>query len=187
MADQALLVMDVQRGIVDRFVAQAETVLDALERATGAARTAGIPVVYVRIAFRPGVPEVSRSNRAFAAVARASGFGDEDEATQIHPQVAPHAGDIVVLKKRVSAFAGSDLEVVLRSLQVRSLVLSGIATSGVVLSTLRQAADLDYELTVLCDCCADGDDEVHRVLLDKVFPRQATVLDVDDWTATLDR
>ena len=54
-----------------------------------------------------------------------------------------------------------------------SLVLTGIATSGVVLSTLRQAADLDYGLTVLVDACADADPEVHRVLTEKVFPRQA--------------
>ncbi len=56
----------------------------------------------------------------------------------------------------------------LRSLQVESLVLTGIATSGVVLSTLRQAADLDHGLTVLREGCADRDDEVHRVVLDKV-------------------
>lgn len=185
MADEALLVMDVQRGIVERFAPRADPLLVALERAIGAARTAEVPVVYVRIAFRPGAPEVSRRNRSFAALAGASGFGDEDEATQIHPQIAPRSGDVIVLKKRVSAFAGSDLEVVLRSLEVRSLVLAGIATSGVVLSTLRQAADLDYGLTVLRDGCADGDDEVHRVLLDKVFPRQATVVDVDAWAASL--
>jgi nicotinamidase-related amidase len=185
MAGEALLVMDVQRGIVERFAPRAGPLLDALERALAAARAAGVPVVYVRIAFRQGAPEVSRRNRSFAALAGASGFGDADEATQVHPQVAPQSGDVVVLKKRVSAFAGSDLEVVLRSLGVRSLVLAGIATSGVVLSTLRQAADLDYELTVLRDGCADGDDEVHRVLLDKVFPRQATVLDVDGWAASL--
>jgi nicotinamidase-related amidase len=64
-------------------------------------------------------------------------------------------------------------------------VLTGIATSGVVLSTLRQAADLDYEITVLRDACADGDAEVHRVLLDKVFPRQATILDTDEWLSQL--
>ena len=185
MAGAALLVMDVQQGIVERFAPRARPLLDALERAIAAARAADVPVVYVRIAFRPGAPEVSRRNRSFAALAGASGFGDEDDATQVHPQIAPQPGDVVVLKKRVSAFAGSDLEVVLRSLEVRSVVLAGIATSGVVLSTLRQAADLDYELTVLRDGCADGDDEVHRVLLDKVFPRQATVLDVDDWAASL--
>jgi nicotinamidase-related amidase len=99
--------------------------------------------------------------------------------------VAPQAGDILVTKKRVSAFMGSDLEVVLRSLEVTSLVLTGIATSGVVLSTLRHAADLDYELTVLRDACADADPEVHRVLLDKVFPRQATVVTTAEWVGRL--
>jgi nicotinamidase-related amidase len=60
-------------------------------------------------------------------------------------------------------------------------VLAGIATSGVVLSTIRQAADLDYELTVLEDGCADADPEVHRVLMEKVFPRQASVITAQEW------
>ena len=89
--------------------------------------------------------------------------------------MAPAPGDVVVTKRRVSAFTGSDLEVVLRAQGIDHLILTGIATSGVVLSTLRQAADLDYRLTVLADCCEDNDPEVHRVLLEKVFPRQATV------------
>ena len=88
-------------------------------------------------------------------------------------------------KRRVSAFAGSDLDVVLRAGGIEELVLCGIATSGVVLSTLRQAADLDYRLTVLRDACADADAEVHRVLSEKVFPRQADVVDVADWAAGL--
>lgn len=70
---------------------------------------------------------------------------------------------------------------VLRSRGVTHLVLAGLATGGVVLSTLRQAADLDYGLTVRRDGCADPDDEVHRMLLDKVFPRQADVLTADKW------
>src|SRR5262247_2782938 len=73
-------------------------------------------------------------------------------------------------------FCGSDLESVLRAHEVTCLVLLGIATSGVVLSTVRWAADADYALIVLEDCCADADEEVHRVLMQKVFPRQATVV-----------
>jgi nicotinamidase-related amidase len=92
---------------------------------------------------------------------------------------------VVVTKRRVSAFTGSDLEVVLRSQEIGKLVLAGISTSGVVLSTLREAADKDYELVVLSDCCADGDPEVHRVLLEKVFPRQAEVLDAESWARTV--
>lgn len=90
-----------------------------------------------------------------------------------------------MVKKRVSAFTGSDLEVLLRSMSVTHLVLTGIATSGVVLSTAREAADRDYQLTVLADGCADADDEVHRVLLSKVFPRQAIVTTAQEWAAIL--
>jgi nicotinamidase-related amidase len=94
---------------------------------------------------------------------------------------------VVVSKRRVSAFAGSDLDMVLRAGGLHSLVLAGIATSGVVLSTLRQAADLDYRLTVLADGCLDADPGVHQVLLEKVFPRQAEVVSIADWLADLDR
>jgi nicotinamidase-related amidase len=70
-------------------------------------------------------------------------------------------------------------------IRTSSPFVCGIATSGVVLSTLRQAADLDYRLTVLADGCGDGDPEVHRVLTEKVFPRQADGTTVDDWISAL--
>ena len=181
MQKTALLIMDVQQGIVDRYLEQSDGLLSAVGRAAQRAREAQVPVVYVRVAFRDGAPEISARNRTFSALAGLGGMSLDDPATQIHPAVAPDPGDVVVVKKRVSAFAGSDLEVVLRGLEVNSLALCGIATSGVVLSTLRQAADLDYGLTVLRDGCTDADPEVHRVLLDKVFPRQAEVVTVAEW------
>jgi nicotinamidase-related amidase len=104
---------------------------------------------------------------------------------RFHPALAPQPDEIVLTKKRVSAFSGSDLDVVLRSLGVESLVLTGIATSGVVLSTLREAADLDFTLTVLSDGCLDHDAEVHRILMDKVFPRQASVMSAVEWKAQI--
>ena len=180
----ALLVMDVQRGIVERFGGD-DGLLDRTAEAIAAARANGIPVIYVRVAFRPGAPEVSPRNRAFAALRAAGGMDDSSDTTAIHPAVAPQDGDVVVTKRRVSAFAGSDLDVVLRSGGIDALVLCGIATSGVVLSTLREAADKDYALTVLRDACGDRDPEVHSVLLDKVFPRQADVVDVATWAAGL--
>lgn len=142
-------------------------------------------MIYVVVAFRPGYPEVSERNKSFSGIAGTGRFADADPETRIHPAVGPAAGDVIVTKRRVSAFAGSDLEVVLRSLDIDHLVLAGIATSGVVLSTLRQAADLDYRLTVLSDGCLDADGEVHRVLTEKVFPRQAEVAAIADWAARL--
>jgi nicotinamidase-related amidase len=177
----ALLVMDVQHGIAERYAD--DRLLGRLGAAVAAARAHVVPVIFVRVAFRPGYPEISGRNRSFAALREAGGLSEESAA--IHPAVAPAPTDIVVTKRRVSAFAGSDLDVVLRALDARHLVLCGIATSGVVLSTLRAAADLDFELTVLRDACADADPEVHRVLLDKVFPRQADVVDVESWAGGL--
>jgi nicotinamidase-related amidase len=181
----ALLVMDYQAGIVAR-IGDDPALLERAAQAIAAARESGFSIVYVRVAFRAGSPEVSPHNRAFAALAGASGFGQDEPPTQIHAAVAPQPQDIVVVKRRVSAFAGSDLEVVLRAKAVQRLVLAGISTSGVVLSTLREAADKDFELVVLADACADGDAEVHRVLTEKVFPRQAEVLTVADWAAQQD-
>jgi nicotinamidase-related amidase len=88
---------------------------------------------------------------------------------------------VIIDKRRVSAFSGSDLEVLLRANSIEHIILTGFATSGVVLSTLREAADKDYQITVLHDCCGDRDEEVHRVLTTKVFPRQAEVLSVEEW------
>jgi nicotinamidase-related amidase len=184
----ALLVMDVQTGVVARF-ADDPALLERLAGAVAAARAHSVEVIYVRVAFRPGQPEIAISNKSFSALAAASGTAMDESAptTQIHPAVAPLPGEVIVTKRRVSAFAGSDLAEVLRGRGVDQLVLTGIATSGVVLSTLRLAADLDYRLVVLSDGCADGDPEVHRVLTEKVFPRQADVMTVADWVASLDR
>jgi nicotinamidase-related amidase len=184
-SDTALLLMDLQNWIVERYAAESAALLDAVSTVATAARTAGVPVIYVRLAFRDGAPEVSPRNRMFSTAATRSELGGDDPAGQIHPAVAPHSGDIVVTKKRVSAFTGNDLDVILRSLEVRSLALAGIATSGVVLSTLLQASDLDYEITVLRDGCADSDPEVHRVLMEKVLARRADVLTTDEWVARL--
>jgi nicotinamidase-related amidase len=182
MKNAALLVMDVQHGIVSR-VSDADY-LPRLARAVDGARDAGIPVLYVVIGFRAGHPETTDRNKAFGALPPGA-FTPDDPGAAVHPDVEPWPGEVVVTKKRVSAFAGSDLDLVLRARGIDHLVLTGIATSGVVLSTLRQAADLDYRLTVLADGCADPDPEVHRVLTEKVFPRQADVVTVDEWAPAL--
>ncbi|MCM2536177.1 cysteine hydrolase [Neobacillus pocheonensis] len=181
----ALLVMDIQNGIVSRF-GENEEVLLPFQKAVEAARRNNISVIFVRVGFSEGYPEVSPQNKSFSAISKFGGMTVSDAATQIHESVQPEPNEPVVTKYRVSAFAGSTLEIILRSRQIDKLILSGIATSGVVLSTLREAADKDFALTVLSDACLDADPEVHRVLTEKVFPRQADVLTVDAWIDTLE-
>ncbi|WP_045878465.1 isochorismatase family cysteine hydrolase [Pseudofrankia sp. DC12] len=182
----ALLVMDLQNGVVNGFTDDHGAVLlGRVAKAAAAARDHQISVIYVRLAFRNGTPDISAQNRAFSALIGRGGFGDDDPATQICDAVAPVEGDVVVVKKRVSAFTGSDLDVVLRSMGVTHVVLAGILTSGVVLFTLTDAADMDYTITVLSDGCSDRENEVHRVLCEKVFPARAEVVSVDEWIASL--
>jgi nicotinamidase-related amidase len=182
-----LLVMDIFPIFLARLdKQQANDLVAKLQQTIAAARKAGVPVTYVALGFREGYPEVSPANRIFSAYQRSSPdmyrvVGEHS----IAPEIAPQPGDVTVTKRRISAFTGSDLEVVLRARQTQHLILTGISTSGVVLSTLREAADRDFQATVLSDACADADEEVHRVLLSKVFPRQAEVLTVDQWVAQI--
>jgi nicotinamidase-related amidase len=180
---EALLIMDVQNGIVERYVETAGPLLSTLADLLVTARRYGVPVIFVRVAFHLTGPIVSDRNKSFTELKTTLAVREGDESADIHPVVSPLSGEVVVTKRRVSAFSGSDLDSVLRTLDINALVLTGIATSGVVLSTLRQAADLDYRLTVISDGCIDSDPEVHGMLTEKLFPRQASVMTAREWAA----
>ena len=172
----AVLCMDFQADIVQRFAgADSQGLLQRTAALLDAAREAGARVGYVKVGFRPGYPEVSPNNASFSTIRPSGRFEGDAPGAEIHPGVAPHEGDFIVTKHRYGAFPGTDLDMILRANGVDALVLAGISTSGVVLSTVRHAADADYRLVVVADCCADGDAEVHRVLKEKVFPKQARV------------
>jgi len=178
--DTALLIMDMQQGILSGYPA-VTPLLDKVAKAIAGAHALNIPVIYTIIGFRKGAPEVGPNNKILNA--RKAGFEaiNMKDFMNIHPDIAPQERDITVIKRRVSAFTGSDLEVILRSLGVQHLVLTGIATSGVVLATLIEAADKDYRLTVLSDGCIDSDEELHHMLLTKIFIKRASILTVEEW------
>ena len=180
--NKALLVMDVQ-GATIKMLGEKSSVIGSLTKVIETARNNNIPVIYVVIGFRKGYPEVSPNNKSFSLIKSGVMNLDNEEGTKVHTSVTPQPDDVIITKKRVSAFAGSDLEVVLRASGIKHLLLTGISTSGVVLSTIREAADKDYVLTVISDCCADMDEEVHRVLTTKIFPRQAEVITSEEWCA----
>jgi nicotinamidase-related amidase len=173
----ALLVMDYQNDIVDLLPAEErEPLLGRAASLVAGARQAGVPVLYVVVRFRDGYPEVSPQNPRFAGVKKMGLVREGTPGAEIHAKVAPRPGDVVVTKRRVGAFSTTDLETILRAKDIHTLVLAGIATSGVVLSTVRWAFDMDYSMVVVADACADRDAEVHRVLTQKVLLAQATVV-----------
>lgn len=182
----AVLIMDYQNEIVQMLPQeQQEVLLQRAKQVLDGARRAALPVIYVVVRFRDGYPEVSPRNKGFSSIKESARLREGTSGADIHPQVASRQGEVIVTKRRVGAFSTTDLATVLKAKEIDTLVLFGIATSGVVLSTLRWAADMDYELIVLSDCCGDRDEEVHRVLMQKVFSRQATVVTADEFLTSL--
>jgi len=181
----AVLVMDFQADILARLGEAAAPLVERAASVVSAARAAGVPVMYVVVGFRPGYPEVNPRNAVFGPIVQSGRFTTVMPGSDVHPALKPAAEDVIIFKHRVGAFLGTDLDMVLRAKSIGTLVLLGISTSGVVLSTLRYAADADYQTLVVGDGCADGDAEVHRVLMEKVFPRQATVVSCAEVVAAL--
>ena len=182
----ALLVMDYQQAIVGMIEASEALVARAAE-AIDLVRRSGGHVGYVRVAFTAAdlrsIPATSRMGARIASSPEA--FMDDSPTTQIDERVAPHDGDIIVRKTRVGAFSTTDLARQLANRGIDTLILAGISTSGVVLSTVRDGSDRDYALYVLSDATADRDESVHACLIEQVFPRQADVITVSELGALL--
>lgn len=177
---QALLLMDFQHYPV-QMVPGADAALSAAETARSAARAAGIAVIHIRIAFRAGHPEISPRIHAFDGLLGTEVFSEDNPHTGF--ALRPAADEVVVTKRFFSGFTHSDLDIVLRAAGVDHVVMAGLATSGVVLSTVRDALERGYRTTVLADACQDPDPEVHRVLMEKVIAPTADVITVEKWVA----
>jgi nicotinamidase-related amidase len=183
----ALLVMDYQPALLASYP-DASKLIERTSRALARSRAAGVKIVYVRVAFTAqDYKAIPSHNKAFAGLAGGGGgfLADGTPDAAIHSELAPAPGDVVVTKTRFGAFSTSNLTNFLNPRNIDNLILAGISTGGVVLSTLRDAADGDYRMFVLSDCCADPSPEVHRVLIEQVFPNQADVLDSDELTALI--
>lgn len=171
----ALLVMDYQPGIVG-MLPDPEPLLSAVERLLARFRERGGHVGFVRVAFTDedvaAIPETSPMR---AAASRAQELHADAPATQVHERLAPQDGEIVVRKVRVGSFSTTDLDEQLRGRGVDTLVLAGLSTSGVVLSTVRDGADRDYRMIVVSDACADPQPGVHDFLCEHVLSRQAAI------------
>ncbi|MES9511237.1 cysteine hydrolase [Streptomyces sp. NPDC000609] len=172
----ALLAMDFQNGIVP-LAPDSDALVERVASAVADVRAAGGTIGHVRVAFtEDDWAAVPGTNKSFGAVAAAKMLHDENPASRIDVRLTPRDGDIVVRKIRYGSLSTTDLHEQLRDRGIDTLVLAGISTSGVVLSTLVDTADRDYRVYVLSDGTADPDPEIHRVLLGRVFPSRAHVI-----------
>ena len=175
-ARTALLVMDYQNGTIGR-VSDGPGLLAAARETIELVRGAGGQIGYVRVGFADDeAPTGTMGSRIGAEAARTT-FHADAPGTQVHDEVAPQDGDIVVRKTRIGPFLTTDLDAQLRERGIDTLLLAGISTSGVVLSTVRDGHDRDYRLVVISDLCADPEPDIHEFLVGRIFPRQAEVID----------
>jgi len=183
----ALLSMDCQTSIVEFYTKNDESFVGRAASVLEAARGANMRVIHVQVGFRPGFPEISARNSLFSSIKTSPRHQQmfQGSAGAIHPALAPKADEPVVTKHRVSAFTGTDLDMILGANDIETVILFGIATSGVVLSTLVDAFDLDYRVVVVKDACADADQDLHECLINKFFPMRAAVISAGEFQAAL--
>jgi nicotinamidase-related amidase len=178
----ALLLLDLQVGVMMQF--PDHPILDKAAAAIVTARKYGVQIAHIRVALDAAEAQpVPTKNTTFSALRadpkRLAMMSPDAPTTQFHDKVKPQEGDLVQRKVRYSPFMVNPSKALLEDFEKRGIdttILAGVATSGAVLSAVRQLADLDFGLLVVEDCCADADEEVHRILVQKVFPKQAKVI-----------
>jgi nicotinamidase-related amidase len=185
-AHTAVLSMDCQAAIVSIYTGQGkDAFLARVASVLHHARAAGMTIIHVQLGFRPGLPEVSSRNALLGAIKSSEQHQQlfREPLGRIPDSIAPQGDEIVITKHRIGAFAGTDLAMILRANDIDTLVLYGISTSGVVLSTLVEAADADYRLAVIGDCCADLDSALHDCLIQRFFPTRGSVFSSEGFIA----
>lgn len=187
----ALLVLDCQNDIIHEkgglatwgFAAQVKerNLLGSIKGTIAASRQARIPVIYVTVAYRQDRSDVAENCSFFSAVKGMPVLEEGSWGAAIHDELRPQPEDWLVVKKRISAFAGTSLELLLRSLDRTTLVLTGVATNFVIEGTARDACDAGYHVVILEDCCASGNEEMHRFSVEKILSHLATVTTSKEW------
>jgi biuret amidohydrolase len=146
---------EVQRlGIVDNAAA-----------VIAAGRKAGMPIIYINVCYQPGYPDLIRNNGLFNTIPTMNCLIRGTPGAQIIPELAPRPGDFICEHTRVSSFFGTDLDNILRSQNIRTVIATGIATNVAVDHTVRDSVQLGYDTILLRDCCYSSTAEYHEAAL----------------------
>ncbi|AFT89845.1 isochorismatase family cysteine hydrolase [Paraburkholderia phenoliruptrix] len=175
-AHTALIVMHYQTDILELFSSVAPTLLVNTRKLCDAARAKGVGVYFANLRFSPGYPEVSPLNKNGQGIKQLGLFVDD----QPSPELGRQANEPLVIAHRASVFFGTDLEARLSAHGIDSLIMVGIASTGVVLSSVAYASDADFRLYTVKDCCYDPDQVVHDHLFSTAFESRTTVLSLAD-------
>lgn len=189
----AILIMDCQNDIVHpegkmapfsngampRIIKE-RNVLGTIAKLATAGRAAGVPIIHVRHAYRPDYADLPKNMPMLRSMEKNEMLKDGTWGAEIHQDVAPQGQDIVIRKTRVSSFYASELEAILAAQEITHLVLTGIATDGVVEGTARDGADRGYYIIIPEDTCATMSEEAHNSVLKGVLGFLTKVCKAED-------
>ena len=169
-ARTAVIAVHMQKDIVNAdgafggfFAAQAveRDVVGITGKLLDTARAVRATVVYTRVAWQPGYPDLVANSPLLGMVAQAQCLVEGSDKAEIIPQLTPQDGDVVLTHKRVGGFSASQLDILLRSRGVDTVLFAGVATNASVESTARQASDLGYRTIIVADACSAADPGAH--------------------------
>jgi nicotinamidase-related amidase len=145
------------------------------------ARSAGMPIIYTRVCFRPGYPDLIVNNPLFGLTAEKMALIDGMPGAEIIPELAPQPGDFVIDHRRVTAFHGTELNTLLKRQGITTLALTGVATNLTVEGTAREASNEGYNVIILADCCSAASPEIHQASLETLGILCSSVTNADEF------
>jgi nicotinamidase-related amidase len=160
----ALVIIDVLVDFFERvpeLSSQRAHLVSATNHLSGAFRSAGQPVIWVRQEFQPDLSDAFLDMRRRGISITIAGT----EGAAILPDLTRASTDHVIVKKRYSAFFGTELDALLATLGVREIVLAGVNTHACVRTTAIDAYQRDFDVTLASECVGSYDDEHHNVTM----------------------
>lgn len=192
----ALVIVDMQNDFLDpgspMAVPNAAAVLKEVQQAIRLARRYGVKVIYTKAGYRGDGVAAGPSARFFDPVARGECLVAGSQGAQIHSEISPRDADVVIDKRRYSAFYDTNLEIRLRRMHVSSVVIAGVTTENCCHATARDAMFRGYDVTILADATgayeyrddrygAVSAEDVQRVTLAVLAGSTGRVLTTRDW------
>lgn len=190
LENTALLVVDMQRCFFDNRYSLGQVGMDVMPlhaaipgtlRLLDAARGAGVPVIFTRFVFQPGLADFPpRTTARSEARRRLNSLGHGTEEVELIPELEVRDDEIIIDKSRASSFYGTRLEPVLTAGRIRNLVICGVTTNICVETTARDAGQRDYGTYVVRDAVAEVDDMRNHYALFGIAWSFGDIVTVDD-------
>ena len=175
----AILAMDFQNDIVGG-TPNVEPVLANARQVLDAGRQKQVPIIYITVSFREDYRDAPSSSPLFQMVQQNNMVRAGTPGAAIHADLTPQANDLVLNKTCVNSFLTTNLQQVLHSLDVNTLILMGLWTNYVVEATARHASDMGHRVIVVRQACASNSEENHNFAMDQILPTLTAVSSLDE-------